>query len=386
MSNLKIVHLLASHKWTGPAEGVVTLCRDLRSRGHQVRLFSTPHARPLLADQAIKRGIQPETGLRLAADHPVSMIRDIGRLRSILKKGKPDILHLHLSTDHAIGALAARLAGGSTRVIRTIHHVDSIRRRLFRSRIYQSMTDGFITLDHRTREDLCRQYRLSAVPVEVIHGAVDTARFHPGVDPRLTRAEFGIPNTSPVMGLVARFQSHRRHELMIAAFTRIQKRLPTVRLLLVGRGEYQPFIERLVQRERIANRVLFTGYRDHDLPRVYAAMDAVIFLAAGSDGSCRAALEAMAMGRPVVGFPVGALPETIQEGVTGYLVGDGLVEDLAECLVTLLSDRSRNQAMGEASRKRIESEFTEAYRLQKTEMFYQSLLGKSKGDSHGPGG
>ncbi|MBI3995512.1 MAG: hypothetical protein HY349_06010, partial [Nitrospirae bacterium] len=55
MPKLKIIHLLASHKWTGPAEGVVTLCRDLKGRGHDVRLFCAPNPRRLLADQAVQR-------------------------------------------------------------------------------------------------------------------------------------------------------------------------------------------------------------------------------------------------------------------------------------------------------------------------------------------
>jgi len=376
MSKLKIIHLLASHKWTGPAEGVVTLCRDLKNQGHDVRLFCTPNTRRLLADQAVQRGVTPESGLWLARKHPELIALDIRRLKGILRQERPDILHLHLSADHWIGGLAARWVGGETRVIRTIHNSRTIERRPFRSWLYKSLTDGFVTLCEKDREKLRRTYRIDPKPVSVIHGAVDTTRFHFDTEARLGRAEFGIKMTTPVVGMVARFQLHRRHEILIEAMTRLRKLFPTVRLLLVGRGEHQPVLERIVREKGLDQCVIFTGYRDRDLPQIYAAMDVAVLLAVGNDGSCRAALEAMAVGRPVVGFPVGALPETIVEGVTGHLVPDGDVEKLMERLAALLSDRSRMQSMGEAARKRIEAEFTEEIRLKKTEAFYNSLIGK----------
>jgi glycosyltransferase involved in cell wall biosynthesis len=286
-----------------------------------------------------------------------------------------------LSADHWIGALAARLsgrqarwAGGRTRIVRTIHHPRTIERRPFRSRLYESLTDGFVTLCERDREQLRRTYRIDPKPVSVIHGAVDTTRFHSNVEARLGRAEFGIKMTTPVVGMVARFQPHRGHEILIEAMARLRKLFPTIRLLLVGRGEHQPVLEQLVRDRTLEPSVIFTGYRDRDLPQIYAAMDVAVLLASGSDGSCRAALEAMAVGRPVVGFPVGALPETIVEGVTGHIVKEETSEALADCLSALLSDQPRLRAMGEAARKRIEAEFTEAVRLQKTEAFYDSLI------------
>ncbi|HET6465308.1 MAG TPA: glycosyltransferase family 4 protein [Nitrospiria bacterium] len=375
MSKLKIIHLLASYKWTGPAEGVVTLCRDLKNQGHDVRLFCTPNSRRLLADQAVQRGVTPVSDLWLARKHPVLTALDIRRLKGIIRQERPDILHLHLSTDHWVGAMASRWAGGATRVIRTIHNARTIGRRPFRPWLYESLTDGFVTLCEKDREKLRRSYRIDPKPVSVIHGAVDTTRFHFDMEARLGRAEFGIKMTTPVVGMVARFQPHRRHEILIEAMVRLQKLFPTVRLLLVGRGEHQPVLEQIVREKGLERCVIFTGYRDRDLPQIYAAMDVAVLLAAGSDGSCRAALEAMAVGRPVVGYPVGALPETIVEGVTGHLVTEESAERLAACLAALLSDRSRMQSMGEAARKRIEAEFTEAVRLERTEVFYHSLIG-----------
>lgn len=369
---LNVIHILASHKWTGPAEGVVTLCRDLKQRGHHVRFFCTSDPRRLLTDKAIERGVIPEEGLWLSPKHPILTALDVGRLRQLLKKERPDILHLHLSADHWIGALAARWSTVSTRVIRTIHHPRTIRPRPARRWLFESATDGFITLCDQDRQELLRCYQVGSKSMAVIHGAVDTARFHPDLDSRPIRAEFGIGPSTPVVGMVARLQPHRRHEIMLEVLVRLKKLLPTVRLLLVGRGERQPALEDQTRELGLERHVIFTGYRDRDLPSVYAAMNVKVFLAGGSDASCRAVLEAMACGLPVVAFPVGALSETIVSGVTGYLVSEGDIEQLSRRLAELLGDRGKARKMGEAARQRIEEAFTEEHRASRTEDFYFS--------------
>jgi glycosyltransferase involved in cell wall biosynthesis len=75
-----------------------------------------------------------------------------------------------------------------------------------------------------------------------------------------------------------------------------------------------------------------------------------------------------------VAFPAGALPETIVEGETGHLIADGDEEALAARLEQLLRDRARARAMGQAARRRIETEFSEPQRLARTESFYEFLL------------
>ncbi|HEX7217557.1 MAG TPA: glycosyltransferase family 4 protein, partial [Methylomirabilota bacterium] len=108
----------------------------------------------------------------------------------------------------------------------------------------------------------------------------------------------------------------------------------------------------LVTELGLGREVLFAGYRDADLPGVLAALDTFALMGAGSDESCRAALEAMAAGRPVVGRRVGALPETVVHDVTGLLVDDDRPESVAAALRALLDDPARAAAMGRAGLER----------------------------------
>ena len=367
-------HLLSSHKWTGPAEGVVSLCSYLKKGGHDVKFFCSSAGDHALFRKAKDRDLTPETDLSLSHKNPMSFLIDTKRFKRIMEKEKPDIVHTHLSSDHWIGVISSQLANTQTRVIRTIHHPNTIHPRLFRRMLYGSLTHGFITLSDSDRQLLSRSYSVDPKRIEFIHGAVDSERFHPDYDPRSIRAEFGIGASTPVIGMVARFQEHRGHEIMIRAMGFIKNVFPASRLILVGKGEFQRPLEQLVQTLNLEHNVVFAGYRDRDLPAVYAAMDLKVFLASGSDASCRAVLEGMACGLPIVAYPVGAVPETVVDRVTGYIIPPKGYEDLARSLIEILGDRNTIRKMGQAGRERIEGAFTEDLRARKTEEFYHSII------------
>jgi starch synthase len=98
-------------------------------------------------------------------------------------------------------------------------------------------------------------------------------------------------------------------------------------------------------------------------------------MAAGSDESCRAALEAMAAGCPVVARHVGALPETVADGETGLLLADASPDALAAALATILADPGRARAMGLAGQRRATTEFSPDRSVTIVEAVYRRLVG-----------
>jgi glycosyltransferase involved in cell wall biosynthesis len=83
----------------------------------------------------------------------------------------------------------------------------------------------------------------------------------------------------------------------------------------------------------------------------------------------------MAAGRPIVGARVGAVPEIVVEGETGWLV-DPTPEAVAGALETALRDRERGRLMGSAGRTRVEALFTPARRASLVERVYAEVLTK----------
>src|SRR5262249_5147045 len=147
----------------------------------------------------------------------------------------------------------------------------------------------------------------------------DVGRFAESGGGEAVRKELGL-GSAPLVGCVARLAPGRGHEALIDGFALVLSRYPDARLVLVGKGEARGRLEASVGSRGLGGQVLFAGYRDSDLPAVLNALDVFVMMGAGSDESCRAALEAMAAGRPVVAPRVGALGETVVDGQTGLLL------------------------------------------------------------------
>jgi len=123
----------------------------------------------------------------------------------------------------------------------------------------------------------------------------------------------------------------------------------------------------------LKDHVIFTGYQLDEYPEILAALDMKVFLVPGSDESCRAVREAMAMGMPVIVANRGMLPEIVEDGVSGLVVED-TPENLADALITLLRDVPMRKKMGSAARRRMQDQFNLEIQLGKIEKVYKALL------------
>lgn len=324
--------------------------------------------------KAREAGLTVLEGFHLRARlSPVQIVRDAARLRRAAREHGVEVLHAHHSHDHWL-ALLARPARGRRRapVARTFHTVRAVKRDPLSRRLY-ARTGAALAVS-RAIEARCRAAGFAAERVYWTPGTADLARFTCDADARAIREEFALGD-APVIVSVARLAPRRGHDLLLAAFRRVLSDVPTARLLLVGKGEARDALERVVTAQGLARQVTFAGYRDGDLPSVLAAADCFALMAPGSDDSCRAALEAMAAARPVVARAVGALPETVVHGETGLLVDDDQPDAIAAALKTVLADRARARAMGQAGRRRAETEFTPARAADVAERAYRAMLG-----------
>jgi glycosyltransferase involved in cell wall biosynthesis len=365
---LVVLHLVANRWWTGSADPVVQLVRGLGARGHRVLLGLIPGAH--FDDKAREAGITPVPGLSLDARvDPRGLLRDVRRLRSLVRCERVDVVHCHHSHDHWLG----RLCRGPAALVRTFHNARSVSR-LWPARALYRSTDGAVAVSAEI-ERRCRAAGLMPRALFRVDGVVEVERFAKGGGAEHVRQELGLA-AAPVIGSVARLAAHRGHELLIRGFALLLGEFPEARLLLIGKGERRDAIEAFVREQGLAGRVILAGYRDGDLPAVLDALDVFALMAAGSDESCRAALEAMAAGRPVVARAVGALPEAVAHGRTGLLVADDHPESVARALRALVADPGLARAMGEAGRRQaIERHSPERHAAQ-MEAIYRQLLAR----------
>lgn len=372
MMPLCILSLVANRWWTGSADPALRLVQGLRARGHRVMLGLVPGDR--FEAKALEAGVEPVPGLSLdVKSGPVTILADLRRLRRLVHDERIDVIHVHQSHDHWLGWWSR----GGAALVRSFHNERAVRSGWPASALYRR-THALAAVSRRIEEALLA----ARAPAEAIHrvdGVVDVTRF--SSDTRgaaKIREEFHV-GAAPLIGCVARLAAGRGHDTLLEGFRLLRRDRPNARLLLVGKGELRPALETLVSRLGLEQWVLFAGYRDADLPAVLHALDVFVLLGAGSDESCRAALEAMAAGRPVVVARVGALPEAVVHGETGLLLDRLSPEDVAAALRRLLERPDSARAMGEAARRRALERFSPESQARRFEWIYEAALARRRG-------
>lgn len=361
MRALGVLHLVANPWWTGSADPTLRVVLGLQARGHRVWLALTPGDR--FEAKAREAGVAPVAGVELRAG---TLLGDVRRLRALVRTEGVDLVHAHHSHDHWV----ARLVAGRRPIARTFHNARSVRHDALARRLYRRTAAVFVA-SGAVRER-CVAAGIPADRCTALPGVADLERFTGRADARRVREELGL-GEDPVVVCVARLAPRRGHEALLAAFPLVRSRVQSARLVLVGKGENREHLERAVKDLGLGDVVVFAGYRDRDLPDVLAAADCFVQVAAGSDESCRATLEAMAAARPVVARQVGALPDTVVHGETGLLVADDRPETIAAALSAVLDDPARARAMGAAGRRRAETAFAPERAVSVVEAVYRGL-------------
>ena len=154
---------------------------------------------------------------------------------------------------------------------------------------------------------------------------------------------------------------------------------PDCRFLVVGgdpfqvKDEYEASLMAMCTQLRLDDRVHWTGQMEDVRPWL-EAMD--IFVHPGAPEPFGLVnIEAMAMGKPVVAFAHGALPEIVAHDETGLLVAPGDTAALTKSVARLLRDPNLSQRMGRSGRQRVESHFRIERTVANLDSFYQQLLG-----------
>ncbi|MGH2636009.1 MAG: glycosyltransferase [Actinomycetota bacterium] len=298
----------------------------------------------------------------------------LGRLRSLVRRRRIDLVHVH-SPYAAIGARLALPRG--PKLVYTEHNVWA---RYHPATRWANLAtfprnDHVFAVADDVRASIVYPRGISFLqmpPTETLHHGIDLDRFPAPGSSNGVRAELGIADGAPLVGTVANFKAHKAHDVLLRAAVRVRRDVPDVRFVLVGTGPLEDEVRREAHAIGVGDQVVFAGFRE-DVPRVAAAFD-VFALPSTYEGLSIALLEAMALGKPPVVTRVGGLPEVVDDGVSGLLVPSGDPEALATQIVRLLRDPKMRADMGEAARRRAGA-FDIRRAVRRTEEVYGELLG-----------
>jgi glycosyltransferase involved in cell wall biosynthesis len=183
-----------------------------------------------------------------------------------------------------------------------------------------------------------------------------------------------VPDTSGLL-YVGRLEAIKGVRVLIEAFGRIAPRRPEATLTLVGDGTQRLELQALVSGLGLTERVCFAGWRSAEEVRAcYHDALAVVIPSIGPENFPTVALEALGVGRALVGTRVGGIPELIIDGENGLLVPASDVSSLATAIDAVLGDVERTRAWG-AQSARMAANYSLEMFLDRLETHYRDVIG-----------
>lgn len=263
-----------------------------------------------------------------------------------------ELLHVHYAIPHAVSAFLAReILGGGPRLMVTLHGTDItvvgadpsflpiVRLGIERADVVTAVSDS---LARETRERLG-----VSRPIEVVPNFVDLSR----CDAQLSNAYRRrlSPDGTPLIMHASNFRPVKRIMDVMEVFRLVLQRQPA-HLVMVGDGPDRAAAERFVRDVGIGDRVEFLG-NVTPVEGVLGAAD-IFLLPSEQESFGLAALEAMACGVPVVVSGAGGLPELVEDGQGGFVLGLGDTVGMADRIVDLLADPVAHQRQRALARQR----------------------------------
>ena len=276
-------------------------------------------------------------------------------MASLFRRERVHIVHSHNWTTFLYAWLATALAGTPVFLHGEHGHEDpgAPVRRLGVKRFLARRPARLTTVSAGLGEELRTLWRVPADRVVTIPNGVDLARFGRQGMREAARRELGIASDALVIATVGMVRPVKDHPTLLRAFALAHRSHDEARLLLVGKGDWEP-IRALGQELGIAEALVVAGER-RDIPAILAATDVYVNCST-TEGMSNTILEAMASCRPVVATEVGGNPELVRDGVTGTLVPARDPDRLGGAIERLLRDPALRRRMGEAGRARVERE------------------------------
>jgi glycosyltransferase involved in cell wall biosynthesis len=236
------------------------------------------------------------------------------------------------------------------------------------------LTTHFHAVSQSVKDAAVRTFRIGPERVTVIERGRDPGRLgRPSPERRRrVRSEQGIPENAEVVLAVGRLEHQKGHRHLIDAVARLADRSRLL-VLIAGRdGHKSADLKHQVRRLGLDGSVRFLGHRD-DVPDLLAAAD-LLALPSLNEGAAGAAIEAMALGLPVVASDLAPLREAIEDGASGLLLPVASPDALAGAIAQVLEDRSLAGTLGARGREIFEQRFTLDRSVERMVEMYRAVV------------
>ncbi|MCG3180316.1 MAG: putative glycosyltransferase EpsD [Phycisphaerae bacterium] len=380
-----ICHVITRFIVGGAQENTLLTCDYLQRQGHDVVLLTGPAegAEGSMLERAREGSFRVEVvdGLQRS----INPLRDLSayrRLRSRLRRMRPDIVHTHSSKAGVIGRLAARDAG-VPHIVHTIHGLPF-------NRLQSPYVNAlYVRLEHHVAQFTDVMLAVADAMIEqavaagigprwlfhTVYSGMQTQPYLNAADHRdAMRAKLGFGPRDVVIGTISRLSPGKGHPSLVDAMLPLASTPGTLKFLWVGDGPLRPMLEDRLSRLGLADRVTLVGLAPtEDIPEYLSAMDVLVHPSYW-EGLPRTLPQALLAGLPVVSFDIDGAREVVRNGENGFLIRPGDVERLTWAIETLYSTPGLREKMGMRFREQLADQFDAERMGERIQQVYRDLV------------
>ena len=364
--------------WNAEAAYAATLARELLNAGHKVWVLTLPNS---LNETKLRNWNLPIiTDIPLSSSNPWRLWRAYQRLQSLIEEQQIQIVNAHRSEGFPLLVLL-RQRLKSFALIRTRGTTRPLRDHWVNRKLHEDWIEAVIVPAQVIASQLRQVLNLPPERLQVIYypansSLIDSQGESEAQQSRLECLDrLGIPEHCRVVGIVGRIRPVKGQRILLKSFVALRKHFPDIVLLILYRdtneteAEWQGLLQDLAE-SNLQQNVYLYGYRE-DVLEIMRHTDIGVVSSVDSEVICRVAVEFFSVGTPVVAFPTGALPEIVQDGVTGRIAKDKSAEALAEILEWMLESPECIAELGKNARQQSLERFDPNKLLQQTLSVYE---------------
>ena len=371
---LTVVQMLPELETGGVERGTLELGKHLVQHGHRSIVISGGGR---LVSQLESEGSE-HISWNVGKKSPLTL-RYVPKLRKFLTDRKVDILHLRSRVPAWVGYLAWRSLPECSRprLVTTFHGFYSINR----YSAIMAKGEKIIAISKSVKSHIQNTYKVPEDRIVLIHRGVDVDVFDPHkisrkrIESLMNDWELS-KNGKAVVMLPGRITRWKGHEIFLKSLASI-KNLKWKAVCVGNPAEnpsYYKYLLRHIERLQLHNQVKFVGQCD-DMPAAYFLADIVISASSSeAEAFGRIAVEAQAMGKPVIATAHGGSLETVLPGKTGWLVEPGNAKSLSKAIEEGLTDSALCKQFGKNGREWVIDNFTTERMCSTTLDLYRNLV------------
>jgi len=365
---LRILHTIPGRNWGGMEHRTIEQVRWLKAHGHDVWLASPSDGESYR--RAAAAGL-PVVDFDFDRPWKPATVRS---LRRLLIEKRVEVVDTHVTRDAKAAAACLDLVA----VVRSRHVNQPLKGGMIRRAQWRLGADHIITVAECTRQQLLGVGLADAGRSVSIGGWADE-RFFDLPDPVATRAklraELSIPADAFAWVCVGMIRPDKGQDHLLAALALLRDKGLTPTLTVVGSAtaecaDYERGLHAQLSQSRLTGQVRFTGYRD-DVSELMQMGDAVV-IPSLTEAQPRVAVQAFAVGKPVVASNVGGVPEIVLDHQTGLLVPPADPTRLADAMALVMTDHEATARMAAAARSMAEKDMRFDNRMSQTLEVYRT--------------